>query len=91
MVHGLAGSGALMLLVLSTVPQPLWGLGYIALFGLGLMGGMCVISAVFSFSLALAQRRFLSLGRIAGGVAGTASLGFGLYLAWGIGLEMFFK
>src|SRR5258708_1480372 len=46
MVHGLAGSGALMLVVLTTIPSPLAGLGYILMFGLGSTGGMLLMSSV---------------------------------------------
>src|SRR5262245_50899588 len=39
MMHGLAGSAALMLLVLSSIASPLLGIGYLAVFGLGSIGG----------------------------------------------------
>src|ERR1043165_1824535 len=46
MIHGLAGSGALMLLVLSAIRQPVIALGYVLLFGLGSTGGMMLMSAL---------------------------------------------
>ncbi len=42
MVHGMAGSAALMILVLATIPSALAGLLYIAVFGLGSVGGMLI-------------------------------------------------
>jgi ABC-type nickel/cobalt efflux system permease component RcnA len=84
-VHGLNGSAALMLLVLATIPQPLWALCYVLLFGLGSIGGMCLISAVFSASTAFAGRRFERLGGVVQGVCGAASLCFGIYLAAQLG------
>ncbi|MBQ04735.1 urease accessory protein UreH, partial [Candidatus Bathyarchaeota archaeon] len=46
MVHGIAGSGALMLLVLSTVESITAGITYILLFGVGSILGMLILSAV---------------------------------------------
>ncbi len=48
MVHGLAGSGALVVLVMSQLPTIESGLGYLLLFGLGSAAGMLVASGVFS-------------------------------------------
>lgn len=87
-VHGLAGSAAFMLLVLATIPHPLWALLYIALFGLGSVGGMCLVSALLSWSLQRAQHRCLALRRVLHGAIGLASLGFGIYLAAQVGAEV---
>jgi ABC-type nickel/cobalt efflux system permease component RcnA len=46
MVHGMAGSGALLLIVLSTINSIPLGLAYIAIFGAGSIGGMAGISAL---------------------------------------------
>ena len=46
MAHGLAGSAALMLMVLATIPSRLLGLVYIGVFGLGSVGGMLLMSAL---------------------------------------------
>src|SRR5919197_4831059 len=45
MVHGMAGSAALTLLVLVTIPSAVAGLIYIAIFGLGSVGGMLMMSS----------------------------------------------
>ncbi len=42
--HGLAGSAALVVLSLKTVPSVALGLGYIAVFGLGSIAGMALLS-----------------------------------------------
>lgn len=52
-VHGLAGSGALMLLVLSTVPSMGLGLAYILVFGIGSGLGMLLFSGVLALPFAL--------------------------------------
>ena len=56
MVHGLAGSAALMLLVLSTVPSVGLGVVYVLVFGLGSVGGMLLFSGVLAVPLALLAR-----------------------------------
>ena len=46
MIHGMAGSGALLLIVLSTINSIPLGLAYIAIFGAGSIGGMVGISTL---------------------------------------------
>ncbi len=46
MVHGMAGSGALLLIVLSTINSIPLGLAYIAIFGAGSIGGMAAVSTL---------------------------------------------
>ena len=77
-VHGLAGSGALTALVLAELPTTAARLGYMALFGIGSVGGMALLSGVAGFPMAkLARRpgprRALALG------TGALSLGFGIW------------
>jgi High-affinity nickel-transport protein len=85
LVHGLAGSAAVALLVLSTVRSPYAAVVYLVVFGLGTIAGMTAITAVLSVPFAarlpilLRFRRALALG------TGLLSLGFGLYLAVHIG------
>jgi hypothetical protein len=78
MVHGLAGSAALMLLVLSAVSEPFVGLLYIAVFGLGSIGGMMLMSALVSLPLYLTAGRFTRAHLALRGLAGLFSLCFGL-------------
>lgn len=47
-IHGLAGSGSLVLLVLSQTKSMMTGMGFLLLFGLGSIGGMAVASGIFS-------------------------------------------
>ena len=51
LVHGLAGSAALILLALGTVGSPVTGLLYVGLFGLGSIGGMALLSLAISVPL----------------------------------------
>jgi ABC-type nickel/cobalt efflux system permease component RcnA len=85
-VHGLAGSAAVALLVLTTVRNPRWGFWYLLVFGLGTIAGMMLMTAVIVVPFARTDHRFARLGgrlRIASGVI---SLAFGLFVAYRIGL-----
>lgn len=87
MVHGLAGSAALMLLVLTTIPTPGAGLAYILIFGLGSVGGMLALSSLIGLPFVLTARRFSVLNRWIRIVAGAASVAFGTFLGWEIGFH----
>jgi hypothetical protein len=79
-VHGLAGSGALTALVLTTLPTTAARLTYISLFGLGSTIGMAALSGVLGWPLAqLGAHR--SLGRGISLAVGCVSIGLGL--VWG--------
>ena len=84
MVHGLAGSAALMLLVLTTISTPLAGLVYIVIFGLGSVGGMLLLSSIIGIPFILTARRFTLVNRWIRITAGAASVLFGLFLGWEI-------
>jgi len=88
MVHGLAGSAALMLLVLSTIESPFGGLVYIVIFGLGSVGGMLLLSGIISLPFILTAQRFTRMNRWIRVFAGVASVVFGLYLGWEIASEL---
>jgi hypothetical protein len=76
-VHGLAGSAAVALLVLTTVREPMWAMGYLAIFGVGIM---------MTMPLSAASRRFGSVERVAAKLTGALSLAFGLVLAYRLGI-----
>jgi len=76
MAHGLAGTGALALVVLTSIPSRLLGVIYLLVFGFGALVGMVVFSALVGLPLAGAVRRlsWLNAMRFAAG-AGSALLG----------------
>jgi high-affinity nickel-transport protein len=84
-VHGLAGSAALMLLVLSTIPSPLAALAYVCVFGVGSIGGMIAMSTLVGLPIHLTAGRFLRLNFAVRAFAGLFSFGFGLLLMYRIG------
>jgi sulfite exporter TauE/SafE len=85
MVHGMAGSAALVLLSLEALRSPAWGLVYIAVFGLGSILGMAALSAAIAVPLRLSSRR-LTRGRDGLSAAvGLATLVLGCYIVYRIG------
>jgi len=85
-VHGLAGSAAVALLVLATIPSPGWAIAYLLVFGLGTVAGMMLITALIALPATYAERRRDSWQRRLRLASGLISLGFGLLLAWQIGI-----
>jgi hypothetical protein len=85
-VHGLAGSAALMLLVLSTIPSPLLGFTYIVVFGVGSIGGMMAMSALIGLPAHLTADRFNRANVAIQTGAALFSLGCGLNMAYQIGV-----
>lgn len=76
-VHGLAGSAALMLLVLGTIRSPLIGGFYILMFGLGSILGMLAVSALIGLPFLLTLGRFQRLHAGARVLAGVLSIAVG--------------
>lgn len=85
MVHGMAGSAALTLLVLATISSTMVGLLYIAIFGVGSIGGMAIMSALFALPSKLNAQRFTRLDFAFRGLAGLASVGLGAFTVYQIG------
>jgi len=85
LVHGLAGSAAVALLVLSTIGSPRAAVLYLLLFGLGTILGMTAITALLAAPLAMPHLAVPRLRQAFGLGAGLLSLGLGLYLVIHIG------
>ncbi len=82
MVHGLAGSAALMLLVVPTIPTPALALLYILVFGVGSIGGMMAMSLLIGLPTYLTANRFAFLNTAIRFCAGVFSLGLGSYIIY---------
>jgi len=85
LLHGGAGSAALMLLVLSTIPSPWLGFAYIAVFGMGSIGGMLGMSLLVSLPAHLTAAHSGRLHLAVRVAAGVFSIGVGLLMAYEIG------
>jgi ABC-type nickel/cobalt efflux system permease component RcnA len=81
MVHGMAGSAAVVLLVLATVRDSWWAFAYLLLFGLGTVIGMVIVTAIIAVPASLAVRRVRNARRWLTLASGVASVVLGLLLA----------
>jgi ABC-type nickel/cobalt efflux system permease component RcnA len=79
MVHGLAGTGALMVLVVAAAPSFLAGSIYILVFGIGSIGGMLVLSSIISIPFVVSARSFQLCNSVLQFVTALLSIGLGLY------------
>lgn len=85
LVHGLAGSAAVALLVLSTIHDPVWASVYLLIFGAGTMIGMMCMTAAIAVPLSFGGDRFAKMGKYLGAASGMASLCFGSFLVYQLG------
>jgi high-affinity nickel-transport protein len=86
MVHGLAGSAAIALLVLAAIDTTAWALAYLVIFGAGTVAGMMLVTAAIALPSLYAVTRVPTLERYLRVASGAASLAFGLFLAHQIGV-----
>jgi high-affinity nickel-transport protein len=86
LVHGLAGSAAVALLVLASVPQAAGQLVYLGVFNLGVIVGMAVVTSLVGAPFVLASGRFARFHRTLVLASGAASLLLGLLLVYEVGI-----
>jgi len=86
LVHGLAGSAAVALLVLAAIGNSVWAVAYLLVFGLGTVVGMVLVTALVAWPFAYAADRMAGWQRGLRGASGVISLGFGLALAYRMGV-----
>lgn len=78
LMHGMAGSAALLVLTVSQAQSPLAGMGYILLFGIGSMIGMGVLSTVIAVPLAVSARSLTWANRGLQAAVGAVTIGIGV-------------
>ena len=88
-MHGLAGSAAVMLAFLPTISSSLVGVGYIALFGLGTILSMALITVVLGIPFAMTGS-YKRINEVVSGVAGALSIVFGAALMSDVALGTHF-
>lgn len=81
-VHGLAGSAAIALLVLTTLHDARFALFYLALFGVGTIAGMMILTVLVALPFTLTARRFGPMHRFLTQASSALSIGLGLFLAY---------
>jgi hypothetical protein len=80
-VHGLAGSAAAALLVLAAIPDTMYALAYLFIFGVGTIAGMTLITAILAVPSVYAADRVVRLQSGIRLAAGALSLVFGIFIA----------
>lgn len=82
-MHGMAGSAALIMLAIPLGRSALAGLSYVLLFGGGSVAGMALFSAVVAIPLRWSAQRFAGLNAVLQGAVGALSIGIGIaLLSW---------
>jgi sulfite exporter TauE/SafE len=86
-VHGLAGSAAVALLVLATIKSAAMAIVYLLVFGAGTVAGMSLLTLAMSLPISALSNRFGNFEVRLARITGLVSLVFGLFLAYQIGIE----
>lgn len=81
LVHGLAGSGAAVLLVVAATSSPAGAIGHLVLFSFGTMCGMALVTGAMTAPL-VATAHYEKLHRWIGVGAGALSIAFGVAMGW---------
>ena len=84
-VHGLAGSAAIALLVMTTIRDPWWAIGYLFIFGLGTIAGMMLITTLIAAPLLLGKAKFSGWDRAMSIGSGLLSICFGFFVSYRMG------
>lgn len=79
LMHGMAGSAALLVLTVSRASSPAIGLGYVALFGIGSMIGMGALSTLIAVPLAASARWLTRANRGLQGTVGFVTVAIGIH------------
>lgn len=82
MVHGLAGSAALMLLIIPTIESRTLGMLYIVVFGVGSIGGMMMMSVLVGLPFHLTASRLNRFNHLLQGAAGLVSVAVGSVIVY---------
>jgi high-affinity nickel-transport protein len=86
LVHGLAGSAAVALLVLAAIGDPRWGVFYLLIFGVGTILGMTLITLAIALPFRFAEGRLPGMERRIRLATGVVSLVLGLLVAWQVAI-----
>jgi ABC-type nickel/cobalt efflux system permease component RcnA len=86
LVHGLAGSAAVALLVLAEIRDPRWAIAYLLIFGVGTIAGMMLITMMIGAPFAYTRKRFAPFNQGLGIASGLLSLAFGLFITFQIAI-----
>jgi len=85
-IHGLAGSAAVALLVLATIRNPRWAIAYLLVFGIGTIAGMMVITMSLAQTIKFVGAQNQTVSRTLAVASGLLSLAFGCLVVYQIGV-----
>jgi high-affinity nickel-transport protein len=85
-VHGLAGSAAVALVVMTTIRDPWAEIGYLLIFSFGTVIGMMVITSLIALQFVYTARRMAGWNRGMAIASGLLSISFGVLLSCQIGI-----
>jgi len=85
-IHGLAGSAAVALLVMTTIADPWWAIAYLLLFGAGTVAGMILITSLIAMPFVYSPETFSNWNRSISAASGLLSMGFGIFLSYKMGI-----
>jgi ABC-type nickel/cobalt efflux system permease component RcnA len=91
MMHGLAGSAPLTLLILTQIGSFWVGFLYLVIFGVGSTVGMLLMSGLIGLPFALTSTRLTHLHQGLQAVAAVLSIGFGIWYAYEVGSGVFVR
>jgi len=85
-VHGLAGSAAVAILVMTTIADPWWAIAYLLLFGLGTVAGMAAMTTAMAFPVVYTGRKMFRWNQAMTVGSGVLSVAFGMFISFQIGI-----
>lgn len=85
LVHGLAGSAAVTLLILGSITDERMAILYLGIFGLGTVIGMMLITTALGIPIIAGGKKFERFDHVATRIAGLLSIGYGVYFGYQIG------
>ena len=83
-VHGLAGSAAIALLILASIRNSSWAIAYLLVFGVGTIAGMMLITISIASTFRYVGNRFQRFSQRLAMASGLVSLAFGLLVTYEI-------
>jgi high-affinity nickel permease len=85
-VHGLAGSAAVAILVMTTIADPWWAIAYLLLFGLGTVAGMAAMTTAMAYPIVHTGRKMFRWNQALVVGSGVLSVAFGMFISFQIGI-----
>jgi high-affinity nickel-transport protein len=85
-VHGLAGSAAVAILVMTTIADPWWAIAYLLLFGLGTVAGMAAMTTTMAYPIIHTGQKMFRWNQAMVVGSGVLSVAFGMFISFQIGI-----